>query len=90
MFAYKTGIFFPFLVELPVLDICTSILEESIFMYFDITCAISFFISSIISGEQFTLSDISKIFSLSLAISLDVFLLNIENKLMPAPPVNSF
>jgi|GEM_PF-718084 len=45
----------------------------SICIYFDITFAISVFIISIISGEQFTLSEIRRILSLSFAISLDFF-----------------
>lgn len=53
----------------------------SIFMYFEITFAISVFIISIISGEQFTLSDINRIFNLSFAISLELFLL----KMFPKP-----
>ena len=48
----------PFM-DFPVLEICISILAVSIFMYLEITSAISFLINSIISGEQLTLSDIS-------------------------------
>ena len=57
--AYKAGV---------VLLICISILTVSIFMYLEMTLAISVFISSIISGEQFTLSEISNIFNRSFAI----------------------
>ena len=50
----------------PLVFICISIFVASIFMYLDITLAISVLISSIISGEQFTLSEINNIFNLSL------------------------
>lgn len=56
--------------------ICISILAVSIFMYLEMTFDMSFFINSINSGEQLTLSEINKIFKRSLAICRDVFLRN--------------
>ena len=55
----------------------------SIFMYLEMTFAISAFITSIISGEQFTRSDISRISKRSFAISLELFLLK-KNLIHPA------
>ena len=46
MLTYKNGDFIPFF-ELPFLVICTSILSSSIFIYFDITSAISALMRSV-------------------------------------------
>ncbi len=84
MFAYRVG-FFKLRPLIPVLVICISILFVSIFMYFDITFAMSFLIISIISGEQLTLSEISNIFNRSLATSLELLRFNMFlNNLIPS------
>ena len=84
MFAYRAGVLpSPFVL---VFVIWISMLCASIFMYFEMTLAISVFIISIISGEQFTRSDINRIFNRSFAISLELFLLKMFVKPIVTPP----
>ena len=88
MSAYRVG-FLP-LPRMVDLLIWISILFVSIFMYLEITLAISCLIISSISGEQPARSEIRRILSLSFAISLELYFLNKLGNLMISAPPDSY